>query len=988
NVVTAANTQAEIDAAAGAINAAIDALKSVDLTAYNAAVAQAEAVVEADYTAASYAALQTALTDNVVTEANTQAEVDAATAAITAAYDALELIPKVEAVAAVKAGTLGVTFNRELTEAEKAAVTFVVKKDGVNIVMSSDVAWNGTVAQLTKSDATKLAAGEYTVTASGIDFAVNSASGTIAAEKVASLEIVGTDLIKASTTTATVNYKVFNQYSEDITTTTATSALTPTSSLGGAVANVVTLADGETKVGKITVTKAGGATWATTDTTGVVTLTHGATGTTTTATLTLQAEAKVSTFAFTGFELPVTTPATTRIYTGSTNAATLTFTSANQYGAEASTYGDIHGNVTFVPSDGSVTLTETDVDGGTTATKTFLLTVDTSALATAKTVTITAIVNATGATSKIDLEVVKPSAPDAVTLDAPTAVVADNDAANTLVMNLGVTDQFGTALTAQQIVDAGGFTISSSNTAVINNAHLAIAATGANKGKIVNTDVIAGEGTAVITVTVNATGKSASQTVTVEEAAHVNTLQQIGTPASQLIQGATTKLGFEYFDQYGRAITTPVASDDYYVVLSEVKVSGDTPILTTSPAKGTIADETTIAGANAISVTAAANKTGTAKLRVQLVQTAGDETISQVDTSFTVVDNSGTGLTYAISAIPTLPGNANGTVLGSDTHAYPVVVTATDGSGNSYAIPADKIFALQSSDVAIVKPSDERLGNVDIDRQDNNWVVAGQNISAGDTATDSATITAFVNTDSGVKTATAEVTVAKAAPKTVEVAVVDTAITAGNPYAYAADTTELSTFEFDDATDAATGTAAFAYAKDQYGVYSAIDLTNATSFVNVDTDKYANVSDGQGFEINACNFELVGTDAQYRIDTAFKLLVNDGTDATVYKQLTVTVADGTLPTVATPGDGTIAQSTDEDVIFSKDLSAATQAAIQTAVENAAGGAGVLTVTWSDDKTMKLAASAAGSVTWAADLTADITDKAGNTTEDAVIIEVP
>ena len=57
-----------------------------DLTAYNAAIA---AVLEADYTAESWAAYQLVVNANLVTAANTQAEVDAATAAITTAQSDL-----------------------------------------------------------------------------------------------------------------------------------------------------------------------------------------------------------------------------------------------------------------------------------------------------------------------------------------------------------------------------------------------------------------------------------------------------------------------------------------------------------------------------------------------------------------------------------------------------------------------------------------------------------------------------------------------------------------------------------------------------------------------------------------------------------------------------------------------------------------------------------------------------------------------------------
>lgn len=98
NVVTKDNTQAEVDAATKAINDAFAALvPGADLTAYNAAVEKAEAV-EADlFTTVSYEALTKALADNVVTKDNTADEVAAATAAIEAAIEALVPVADMEA---------------------------------------------------------------------------------------------------------------------------------------------------------------------------------------------------------------------------------------------------------------------------------------------------------------------------------------------------------------------------------------------------------------------------------------------------------------------------------------------------------------------------------------------------------------------------------------------------------------------------------------------------------------------------------------------------------------------------------------------------------------------------------------------------------------------------------------------------------------------------------------------------------------------------
>lgn len=65
--------------------------KGSDLTVYNTLLNTIEKLDAANYSPESWTALQTALTDNKMTEANSQASIDAATQAIQAAYDALSL---------------------------------------------------------------------------------------------------------------------------------------------------------------------------------------------------------------------------------------------------------------------------------------------------------------------------------------------------------------------------------------------------------------------------------------------------------------------------------------------------------------------------------------------------------------------------------------------------------------------------------------------------------------------------------------------------------------------------------------------------------------------------------------------------------------------------------------------------------------------------------------------------------------------------------
>jgi uncharacterized protein YjdB len=124
-----------------------------DMTAYNAAVAAAAALTEADYTADSWVALQTALTNNVVTEDNTQAEVDAATAAINAAIDALVMLTKVESVEALNSTSALVTFTAPVQSAKVANFAVTDVDDNTVFVSAVELSADGLTATLAFFDA-------------------------------------------------------------------------------------------------------------------------------------------------------------------------------------------------------------------------------------------------------------------------------------------------------------------------------------------------------------------------------------------------------------------------------------------------------------------------------------------------------------------------------------------------------------------------------------------------------------------------------------------------------------------------------------------------------------------------------------------------------------------------------------------------------------------------------------------------------------------
>lgn len=137
-----------------------------DLTAYEAALA---AVTEADYTAASWTAYEAVVDANVVTEDNSQAEVNEATAAIEAAQANLVKVLKVESVSANNVKEIEVTFTTPVTGFNSTSAVFGTNYDILDPAGASLTVGGGTatIAKITDSKykittSKEMGIGEYT----------------------------------------------------------------------------------------------------------------------------------------------------------------------------------------------------------------------------------------------------------------------------------------------------------------------------------------------------------------------------------------------------------------------------------------------------------------------------------------------------------------------------------------------------------------------------------------------------------------------------------------------------------------------------------------------------------------------------------------------------------------------------------------------------------------------------------------------------------
>ncbi|TCI77812.1 hypothetical protein EVJ20_07575 [Exiguobacterium sp. SH0S1] len=887
------------------------------------------------------------------------------------AFDFEVKMPTVEEVKAINAKTLSVNLNQELTSLD--GLSFSVKRGVTSVVLTSKLSEDKKSVELSSS--TNLVAGEYEVTVTGGKFeaGTNSAKAIVGSQKIGEIEFTGDVLAKTGTGTATVGFKAYDQYGTDI--TGSASSLINNINWAANVA-VDSLNDSN---GVLTIDLAGASDFAANQTI-LITAVDSVTGTSKASTFTVGAVSSVKTLQLGEVVLPKDT---TRIYTGAASAATIPVMAKDQYGNDLDKAAKLSG-VTVLSSDASVIPTFADVDGKP------VVNLNTTSLTIAKSVTITLVVNATGETVTKTVEIVKPAQADVVTLGALEAnVVADGDVANKFVLPITVVNQFGETMTAKQIASAG---LVITGTGSFAGSALAIDtdSTSKNYGKIVNTSAIGAAGVGTIVVT-SPTGKTASANYEVKAARKVVEVVAPKSVKTNLVSGATTAVAYQFKDQYGDLVTASDNADLTWKV-SVKDLTGDAGVITANRTTGS--DESAL---NPVTVSATDGKAGTAKVTVELLN-ASNEVVSQYENTFTVVANNAEGLTYSVNDVPTLfASDASDTPInGSSAYAAALSFTAKDANGNEYAIPASQILSVDS-----VKGyfADATLGNVVIDAQDNKIVIGAvdaDDIDFGTATTVTDTIKVTINTASGVKVISKDVTISKVVPKAVEMSILDNAPTIANPYELPTGTKDVTALTFDNRAAAIAGTEmvntpdaskVFVVTKDQYGVYTSVAKDFILNSVNLLTfgdgaDKFSTTNLGV--------FTLTDADAntQFSAGKAITLSVVEGglTDT-----LTVKINAEVPPTVTTAAAASIAAAGSDDVEFSEVLSASSKTAVENAIKAAVSGvtADKLTFSWAAG-TLTVGNTGAVAATFTADVTvAKVTDLFGNEAASPVeVITVP
>jgi hypothetical protein len=745
-------------------------------------------------------------TTPVVTATATATPEVTATPVVTATATATPEVVSASAVsaAAINIKTIAVTFNRELTKDEQAAVKVEVTRE--KATQSVKVAFkDAKTLYITRDSETAFAAATYKVELTGevkanFDVAVQ-------AQKATALTIDSTVLVDGNDK-AEIKVSLVDQYGEKMNYTADAFNIIATNKTQNNKPVTVNVADNKFTVD----TKTTADEFKTNDEI-QLTLLHKSSALSATATLKV-----VESTYVTSIELAsnVTLPTgVTRLTQNSANASApvkVYYTAKNNYGETVDLKDPANAKAYTLTSTNPDVLNPSNVEFGTDADgKTYVAIKSFVAEGNA---TLVLLTNRTGALSKIDLNVLKNAGEVNTAEYATTSVEVAQGSKAYIPMKFY--DMYGDKVEASKATvaltpsDSNLKTTFKSTSGEDNYGSIEIDATSATANSTVIVTATVNGVPTIITVKVGATAVPSNLTVKAD--------------TTSLIAGSTAKIALDVKDQYAGSATvadTRGAEGSYYV-------------------KATVLDNTdevvTAAVTSSKEVTVTGVKAGTRNVKVDLVkvgvgEAATDTVVDTKTVAFTVEANTATNLTYAVNDIATLYKGAAFNGATTNAYAKEITITGKKANGAIINIPASKILSVTSDNA-----------NVKAGKVSDKWYV-GANAADADkiTADVTAKLTIVVATDDGSTIVTKDVTVSKEDKKTVALKLYDKANTE-------TDKKEISAITLEKYTDKATLNL---YTVDQFGVEEAVTAADAVSLssfsagVTGTSDDTAALTDGK-----------------------------------------------------------------------------------------------------------------------------------------------
>ncbi|MFJ7858024.1 hypothetical protein ACIQZM_09040 [Peribacillus sp. NPDC097206] len=613
--------------------------------------------------------------------------------------------PVVKSVSAINSKSLKVEFSKAVDDTK---AVFEVKKDGFK-VNSSTITFSADKKSATVELTSKITKGEYAVSVTGLTKEAITGSVTTQDETVSNVEILSEIApLSSDAKSATVGYKVLNQYGEDITKLTSLEK-----SAGGATAEV----DG---LGKITL-KPVGTTFKEGDKV-VVTLIHPSTAKSVTKTITISAQTKVSDVTFgnlynkDGKTINEDTDLSKDLFY-------LPVTVKDQYENAVTDVKRLNGLTSEVLLNNA---NPTVVDFG--AFEVIKINnVDTVVLpvkgvkenkATVGETFVTVIAKSNGKPAQTSVKVTEAVRSDAVNLQAPTALVVENE---DILFPLSITDKEGKAITDVKVANDGvkGVKVTSGNGTIVT-------VDGALFVKVPKTSV---KENAPITVVVqSSTNKVATQTVIPKAIVAPKVITGTTLTTQSVRPGKSLSVTYDKLkieDQYGRLMSKEAVADALKAGYSIKADAGENKNLTldgTSIAK--TADEIKVVAKSGVTTKVSENITFTL-----VAPKDGELKTSAFDTKFNLVPNT-EFVSYEVADLGTVY-LANGEVASG--YEKDIVVKAITKDGQKVTLDKGVDYTVKSTTL-------KNLDDSKIDTKDAEGVTYAPN-----TTTASAKVTVTIN---------------------------------------------------------------------------------------------------------------------------------------------------------------------------------------------------------------------------------------------------
>ncbi|MGG3208891.1 S-layer homology domain-containing protein [Geobacillus stearothermophilus] len=457
-----------------------------------------------------------------------KAELQKAAQDAKAAYEAA-LTPKVESVSAINAKTLKVTFNKAVDDTK---AKFEVKKGSVTVNVAKTT-FSADKKSVELELASKLFEGEYTVNVTGLADQALTGSVKVENEKVAKIELLGevapVVVAKDGTKkTATVAYRVFNQYGEDITKSPLASSISWTASNG------VTARDDDKGILTLTNTSD----FKTGDKVAITGI-NVSTNTVVSGVVTISDASATDTVEFVGIYNKDGKEFSGDLAVGD---FVLLLNAKDQYGNDVNA-SKVNDDVVFTSSNPSVLAIDKAYDGqGKDKDKIGLKFTAGPNYANGGKVIITAISKTSGKVAQFEVNVKAAPALDTFTLGTPTEIVA---AGEKVKLPFTAVDQYGNTVTKYEALK-GKVTFNTDKAKLVKDA---------SGNAVLEYTAPDTKGLQVLVATVVGSGKVSQLTIDVKEAAYAATIESLKNVTTTVAKDGKVEISLSNLvvkDQYGR----------------------------------------------------------------------------------------------------------------------------------------------------------------------------------------------------------------------------------------------------------------------------------------------------------------------------------------------------------------------------------------------------------------------------------------------------